>query len=199
MAFVYTVNKPNYNEVDLIPGTAVHYKAGTVADGNFTEGNGIVLMCTPLNLEIELFDVHIRDFVRVSVPVDDFVAGNVVMQVLTIEDGTGVEPTGAIPTDIIPPSEVTALRVEYTDTSAAFYWTNPTEADFNVLNIYRDSVLVADSVTIETITELGLASGQEYTYTFVTHDSSGNMSAGKSITFTTNAVGDTTVNLAVAS
>lgn len=197
MAFTYTVNRPVYDEKNLRPGTAVHYEVGTVANGDFIEGNGIVVMCTPLVLEIELFNVHTLEFEQVSVPIEDFVKSSVVLQVLTVEDGIGSEPTGAIPTDIYPPDEVSDLRVEYNDTVNTFYWSNPGDNDFSHIKIFRDGMLLANNITVELFSENTLAPDVTYTYTIATVDKIGNESAGKHITFTMNKAGDKTLNIGV--
>lgn len=197
MAFTYTVSKPNYDENSLLPGTAVNYTTGTVANGDFKEGNGIVVMCTPLVLEIELFELQTLSFERVSVPVEQFMDGTVELKVLTIEDGVGTEPTGAIPTDLTPPDEVGDLRVEHTDTSATLYWTNPT-VDFHHAKLFRDGMLVDGNVTGTTIVQTMLAPDVTYIYTITTVDAAGNESTGREIEFTMNSLGDTTVNFVIA-
>ena len=197
MAFTYTVNKPNFNEKSLLPGTALNYRAGSVATGNFKEGNGIVVMCTPLVLEIDLFELHSLTFERISIPVDDFIKNKVTLQVLTIEDGIGSEPTGAEPTDIYPPDAVTNLRAEHTDTSVSLYWENPAD-DFDHAKVLVNGAVVNDSVTGETIVQNMLTPGDFYEFTIVTVDAAGNESEGASISLTLNAAGDTTINLVIA-
>lgn len=198
MAFIYTVSKPNYNEKTLLPGTAVHYQAGTVAGGDFKEGNGIVVLCTPLLLEIDLFELHLKVFERIVVPIEDFVASKIRLQVLTIEDGVGNEPTGSIPTDIYPPEEVDSLRAEHTDTSITFYWNNPS-ADFAYTKVLRDNVIVANNLLGSTLVESALTPGTMYFYKFVTVDPLGNESPGQFISIVMNAAGDKTINLVIAS
>ena len=197
MAFTYTVSKPNYDEKSLLPGTAVNYKAGTVANGDFKEGNGIVVMCTPLVLEIDLFELQTLEFERISVPVENFISGLVSLKVLTIEDGIGNEPTGAIPTDLTPPDEVGDLRVEHRDTTATLYWTNPT-VDFDHVKLFRDGMLVNGNITGTTIVQNLLAPDVTYIYTLTTVDAAGNESSGRDIEFTMNSAGDTTVNFVIA-
>ncbi|MGA4519214.1 fibronectin type III domain-containing protein [Solibacillus silvestris] len=197
MAFTYTVSKPNFNDKSLLPGTALNYRAGSVATGDFKEGNGIVVMCTPLVLEIDLFELHTLTFQRISIPVDDFIKNKVTLQVLTIEDGIGNEPTGAIPTDIYPPEPVNNLRAEYTDTTVSLYWDNPLD-DVDHVKVLLNDTVEHDNITGTTVVQTMLQPDTTYRFAVIVVDAAGNESESRNIEVTMNAVGDTTINLAIA-
>lgn len=90
--------------------------------------------------------------------------------------------------DTIPPCEITNLQIQESDTSISFTWTNPTDSDFNAINIYRDSVLIS-TLTAGAIsyTDTGLTKSTNYLYQFKTVDTSENESFGISRSVTTLA------------
>ncbi|MGM7682869.1 hypothetical protein ACSVDA_12015 [Cytobacillus sp. Hm23] len=187
--FTYTTNKEVFNDRDFLPGTAVHFQTGTVEEGDFKEGNAIVVLSTFLNLEVDLFNIHTYEFERISVPIESYINGKVKLKVLTIEGGD----TGSEPTDIYPPGEVLGLYVEHSDTINNFFWTN-TSSDYHHIKILRDGIEVS-TVNAESFSETEVLSpGTEHTYTFISVDIAGNESNGTEITFTMNELGDTTLN-----
>jgi chitodextrinase len=99
--------------------------------------------------------------------------------------------------DTTAPSEVTNLTETHDATAINLSWTNPTDADFSHVNIYRDNVQIATNITDANHTDSGLASGTQYTYSVRTVDTSGNESTGASIIVTTDTP-DTTPPAEVA-
>lgn len=87
--------------------------------------------------------------------------------------------------DTTPPANVTNLTGTHTDDTASFTWTNPSDADFDHVNIYEGGMLVGSSGdTMYDAT--GLTPGGSYTYTFKAVDFNGNESSGVSLSFTTD-------------
>lgn len=200
MPFLYTESKQVFNVASMLPGTAFHYQAGSAADGTFQEGNAVLLECTPLEVQLQLFDLQLQAVTEISVAVDAFNSGDVQLKVLTIEDGVGTEATGAIPSDITPPALVTGFSVTYTDTTATLAWTNPTDADFSHVRVLLNGSLFADNVTATTLaTQAGdIVAATAYTVSVVAVDTKGNASEAVEVTFTTNEAGDTTSNTVAA-
>ena len=96
--------------------------------------------------------------------------------------------------DTTPPAEISNLQYTKTDTSINFTWTNPTDPDFaSVSVVYSDGTIHnIGGITNGTYQATGLSSSTSYSFTFFTHDTSGNASAGTSVSVTTNAPVDTT-------
>jgi chitodextrinase len=92
------------------------------------------------------------------------------------------------PDDTTPPGEVTNLAETHTDTTADLTFTNPTDADFSHVKVYRDTVLVGDNITTGSFSDTGLTSGSSYTYKVTTIDTLGNESLGTEIVVSTNDV-----------
>lgn len=99
---------------------------------------------------------------------------------------TIVVTTSAAP-DTTPPAEVPTLTATKTDTSIDLTWTKPADADFNHVRIWRDGVQIASNLAGTTYTDSGRTPSTAYTYILRTVDGTGNVSAGKSITVTTDA------------
>lgn len=88
--------------------------------------------------------------------------------------------------DTTPPADVTGLAIgEVTSTSAEAVWTNPSDADFAKVNLYKDNVFVGD-VSGERYVFSGLTPSTTYEFTAKTVDTTGNESVGQKVTVTTN-------------
>lgn len=86
--------------------------------------------------------------------------------------------------DVTPPSNITDLSATETPTSVSLSWINPTDFDFDHVNIYRNSTLIGSSNTNSNY-DLGLAESTQYTYKITSVDRAGNESTGDSITVST--------------
>ncbi|WP_339298072.1 S8 family serine peptidase [Paenibacillus sp. FSL R5-0623] len=96
--------------------------------------------------------------------------------------------------DVTAPAEVRNLAVaEKTTTSAKITWTNPTDSDFLRVNLTQNGTSVGSATTTEH-EFTGLTPSTTYVFDFKTEDASGNVSAGQSVTVTTDdlPVADTT-------
>ncbi|MGP3783659.1 S8 family serine peptidase [Paenibacillus sp. 1A_MP2] len=96
--------------------------------------------------------------------------------------------------DVTAPAEVSNLAVaEKTTTSAKITWTNPTDSDFLRVNLTQNGTSVGSATTTEH-EFTGLTPNTTYVFDFKTEDASGNVSAGQSLTVTTDdlPVADTT-------
>jgi HYR domain len=94
------------------------------------------------------------------------------------------------PKENTPPGNVQGLVGKGGDGRAIFKWTNPTDADFDHVEITRTTSLTpkaADTGTVvysgkgTTYTDKGLQNGKEYRYVIVSVDKNGNKSAGVAI------------------
>ena len=185
MPFTYTQPAQVFDETSIRLGTAMYFQGGTVQDATYTEGNGIVVAVEPLYIDLNLYNTHLQEFQQVTVTIEDFVNGVAVLKVLTVEDGVGQEPTGAIPTDVYPPGEVGDLTEEHTDNTITFSFIMPFDEDLSHVVIEQDGVVVADNIAptvdigeYETYTVTSLQSGTEYEFIIKTVDESGNTSLG---------------------
>jgi chitodextrinase len=99
--------------------------------------------------------------------------------------GVNVTATTSAPADVTPPNDVTSLSASnLTDRSVTLSWTASTSTDVASYMIYEGSTLVTStSATSYTVT--GLASNTQYTFIVKSKDTSGNVSVGTLITFTT--------------
>ncbi|WP_405157914.1 S8 family serine peptidase [Paenibacillus sp. FSL H8-0283] len=112
------------------------------------------------------------------------------------EDMEGNVSTGqsvTVTTDDVPvvdttaPAEVSGLNIgEVTTTSAEITWINPSDVDFEKVNVYKDNVFVGD-VSGTRYVFTGLNPNTAHVFTAKTVDASGNESAGQTVTVTTNA------------
>lgn len=84
--------------------------------------------------------------------------------------------------DTVPPSNVGSLFATPLDAQVQLDWTKPTDSDFSHVKILRDGLLIADNVTDDFYIDSGLENGQVYDYKIISVDTSGNESAGRSIT-----------------
>jgi hypothetical protein len=193
-------NLPNFNFTkqadvfsidEVLPGTAVNVRKGNKLDGSFLEGNGIVTAVNPLEIHVYLFDLQLQSFVETKIQLAEFVNDAVSLSVLTLEDGVGSERTGALPSDLVPPANVTDLNIETTDTTATLTYVLPMDEDFDHLEIYQDGVLVGPSVTAATFNVTGLEPLTNYDFTVKSVDTSENVSEGISTMTSTKDVPDT--------
>lgn len=96
--------------------------------------------------------------------------------------------------DTTPPAEVTNLKVgEVTTTTAAVSWTNPSDPDFVISNVYLNGTKV-DETTGTDYVFTGLTPSTDYVLQVKTVDATGNVSTGKYVMTKTEAepVVDTT-------
>lgn len=97
------------------------------------------------------------------------------------------------PVDTTPPAEVTALSETHTDSEVDFSWSAPLDADFDKVEIYRNSSLLATVPKgTNTYQDLTVTSSTTYNYLFKTVDTTGNASSGVPLVVTTSSVADTT-------
>lgn len=101
-------------------------------------------------------------------------------------DGVTVIVKTKIAPDSIAPSEVIGLGGSTNDVSATLDWTNPSDSDFVYAKVYYKNTLVKDNISNGKVTINGLNNNTEYIFKVSTVDKSGNISAGKTITLTTN-------------
>lgn len=73
--------------------------------------------------------------------------------------------------DNLRPGDLTVLNTELTDTTIDFYLDAPD--DMAYVKVYRNDVLVQSNLTSEYFKDTGLKQQTEYTYKFVTYNSSG--------------------------
>src|SRR5205085_3175062 len=119
---------------------------------------------------------------------------------ITSVDTAGNESTGSSITvttssttsDTTPPAEVTNLRETHTYNSATLTWTNPSDIDFDHVNVYNSIGTMLGTSTNGTYNITSLTASTQYTYTIKTVDHTGNISNGLTITVTTSATPDTT-------
>ncbi|WP_339179303.1 S8 family serine peptidase [Paenibacillus sp. FSL R5-0701] len=110
------------------------------------------------------------------------------------EDASGNVSAGqslTVTTDDVPvadttaPDEVSGLSIgEVTTTSAEITWINPSDADFEKVNLYKDSVFVGDVSGTRYVFN-GLNPSTNYELKAKTVDANGNESAGEIVTVTT--------------
>ena len=82
--------------------------------------------------------------------------------------------------DTTAPSNVSNLREEHTETTIHLSWSNPVDADFKEVGIYRDGKLVgysSDGTFVDTLLE----PGKTYVYTIKSIDETGNVSSGQTL------------------
>lgn len=190
--FQFTAALPVFNLASVLPGTAVHLSGGSRLEGTFYEGNGIVTSVSPLNLTVELYDTFLSDFETKDVTLDAFNSGAIDIAVLTIEDGTGSEETGAKPLDRTPPAEVTSVITSSTDTTATVTFTVPADVDYDHVVIYRNDEIIIPELKSNTFTDVNLPAETIFNYKIRTVDKVGNPSVGYDVSVTTQETPDTT-------
>lgn len=103
-------------------------------------------------------------------------------------DTSGNKNTGATVNvttlDITPPALVTSLAGTPTGNSVALTWVNPT-GDFSSNEVWRDTTLLASSITGTSYTATGLSSQTAYVFKVISVDTSGNKNAGAILNKTT--------------
>ncbi|QZN76204.1 S8 family serine peptidase [Paenibacillus sp. DR312] len=110
------------------------------------------------------------------------------------EDMEGNVSTGqsvTVTTDDVPvvdttaPAEVSGLNIgEVTTTSAEITWINPSDVDFEKVNVYKDNVFVGDVSGTRYVFN-GLNPSTNYELKAKTVDANGNESVGETVTVTT--------------
>ncbi|NJD54668.1 MAG: hypothetical protein FIB07_17640 [Candidatus Methanoperedens sp.] len=108
-------------------------------------------------------------------------------------NSTTVTDSAITSADATPPASVTALGETATgETSITWSWTNPSDSDFDHVEVYLDSVFKTN-VTSGTYTATGLNASTTYTIGTKTVDTTGNVNATTvSDSANTTASGDTT-------
>jgi hypothetical protein len=93
--------------------------------------------------------------------------------------------------DTIAPTEITNLTLSaVTDTTATFAFTTPPDADFKLVNIYQNGVLLTPfdlTGDVTYTTAPTLTASTAYTFLFTTVDNAGNESTGITLNVTTAA------------
>lgn len=87
--------------------------------------------------------------------------------------------------DTTPAAEVKDAKATAGDTKVTLSWTNPTDSDFDSVEIYRSTATTTIGDKIKTTAkadtsydDTGLTNGTAYYYTFKSRDTAGNVSAG---------------------
>lgn len=146
---VYTVSWSGVNDTDLL-----EYKL--YVNGSFA------ISTTNTSQDLALIT---GDVVKVT-SIDD--SGN---------ESSGTTFTVGSPADTTPPSEITSLSSDPTQTSVDFSYSLPIDDDFDKINVYQDGVQIGTTQTSQ-FTVSGLVSGTSYTFKFTSVDLDGNESAG---------------------
>lgn len=104
----------------------------------------------------------------------------------------GSKTTGYISTidvpvgpDLIAPLDVTEIKQVVSGTGIQFTYNLPIDDDFSHIQVWRDNVMIADNVKINSFNDTGLEYEQTYNYVFKSVDFSGNVSNGSSLTVKT--------------
>lgn len=87
-----------------------------------------------------------------------------------------------------PPSNITNLTGITTGNSSSLSWKNPTDSDFNHLEIYRNNVLIHGAYDRNSYVDQILSPNTSYTYRIVSVDVAGNKSNGTSLTVVTDPI-----------
>lgn len=91
-------------------------------------------------------------------------------------------PMGAIYADSTnPPAQASQMSATNGSASIIINWTNPLDADFSHVNIYRDTVLIASNIVGTSYNDTTVAASTSYTYSVETEDTFGNKAVGKDI------------------
>lgn len=96
-------------------------------------------------------------------------------------------PDATPPADTTAPAEITNLTEQHTDLAVDFNWTNPTDADFSSVKIYKDGSEITNGISNGRFTDTQVVPNTTYQYRFVTVDVTNNESAGVTISVTTDA------------
>ena len=114
-----------------------------------------------------------------------------------ISDGIEIEstPIEGIADDTTPPGEVSDLTADSGSTKITLNWTDPTDDDFNKVEISYNSNTLFVNKGIQSREITGLINGTVYTFIVKTLDNSGNISEGVTITKTPSAILVTSVNI----
>ncbi len=89
-----------------------------------------------------------------------------------------VSPSGP---DLIPPLEVSEIKKVVSGTSIQFSYKLPIDDDFSHLQVWRNNVMIADNLKINTFNDNDLDYETTYNYVFKSVDFSGNVSNGSSL------------------
>ncbi|MEP2024082.1 polysaccharide lyase family 7 protein, partial [Reichenbachiella sp.] len=90
--------------------------------------------------------------------------------------------------DTTPPSSVSGLSATAGNGQVGLSWTNPSDSDFDHVEISYNGSSSSTSSSSQTIT--GLTNGNSYTFNVVAYDDSGNASSSKSVSATPQGSGD---------
>lgn len=99
--------------------------------------------------------------------------------------------------DLIPPSEPTDFEVVFDRFKNVLTWTNPSDADFKKVNVYRDDDLIGSSA-FQSYSDLSIESDTEYTYKIASVDTSDNESTKVSANITTGTIEENSIGILFA-
>lgn len=99
--------------------------------------------------------------------------------------------------DTTPPSDVTGLTAEAGDGEVTLRYSFPSDDDFSHVKIYQDGNPIADKIKTTTYKVTGLSNGRKYTFRVVAVDTSGNESAGVTVSATPQEVSREVQNVRV--
>ena len=116
---------------------------------------------------------------------------------ITIEQSAAGSPSGGTGSpsapDSTPPGDVRGLDATAADRSVTLSWTDPSDADFDHVDVFR-AVIVADAAETRIYTghakrlvDRGLENGTQYQYVIVAIDRAGNRSGGAVVAATPKA------------
>lgn len=100
--------------------------------------------------------------------------------------------------DLIPPLEISDIKHVVSSTSVQFSYLLPIDDDFSHIQVWRNGVIVADNVKINSFNDSVLDYETTYNYVFKSVDMTGNVSNGSSLTVKTMPYVDDIAPLAVA-
>lgn len=150
----------------------------TIYDASTSGSSG-----TTLNLETYDFDEVTARYVRITG------LGNSSNTWNSITEAEIYGPGSSGGTDSTPPGEVTNLSATPGNNQVTLNWSNPSDSDFNHVEISYNSQTTSTSSESKIIT--GLTNGTSYTFTVVTYDHTGNASSGESVSATPQSSGST--------
>lgn len=93
--------------------------------------------------------------------------------------------TAPIGPDLIAPLEVSEIKKVVSGTSIQFSYKLPIDGDFSHLQVWRNNVMIADNLKINSFNDSDLDYDTTYNYVFKSVDFTGNVSNGSSLTVKT--------------
>ena len=126
--------------------------------------------------------------------VGNLTAGNTYFVAVAAKDTSGnalneVAPVSVVPTDVLPPEDITDQHIERTENSITLSWNPPADTadDLAGYKIYFNEELEGQSLNLEqnSYEKAGLSPGITYSFRISAYDKAGNENAGVAISATT--------------